>query len=254
MVAGQTLAGPVPGLRSGTDFAASNVAANPRGPGRHLTAGTVKGPEARQEPVNLAVRLWAARQEHVRVCSALLPARHVFFGQKRGSKVKRWSISLLLLAIALSITNGTAAAQKFEWRDWNSGIAEAKKTGRPVLVDVYTDWCGWCKRMDRDVYSSKEVRDYLGQAFVTIKLDAEASDPTPYQGQKLTARALAGRSFRVTGYPTTVFLASDGKHLVNVPGYVPAPRFLTLLQYIGEGHFERGVPFEKFAQEREKKD
>jgi len=167
--------------------------------------------------------------------------------------MKRLSITLALMCIALTSSFEAVAADEFKWLDWNTGIAEAKKTGRPVLVDVYTDWCGWCKRMDRDVYRRSDVRKYLGEQFITIKLDAEASDETPYQGKSLTARSLAARKFRVTGYPTTVFLKSGGDHLVNVPGYIPAERFLVLLAYIGEGHYEAGVPFEQFAKQFDKK-
>ncbi len=147
------------------------------------------------------------------------------------------------------MTVETGSAGEFQWLEWNDGLAKAKKSGLPVLVDVYTDWCGWCKRMDRDVYTRREVRDYLGKQFVTIKLDAESSRKASYQGKELTARSLAARSLRVTGYPTTVFLKPDGAHLVNVPGYIPADKFRILLEYIGEGHYERGVPFDQFARD-----
>src|SRR5205823_14061772 len=120
-------------------------------------------------------------------------------------------------------------------------------SGRPVLVDVYTDWCGWCRRMERDVYARSDVRDYLAKRFVTVKLNAESESAAQYEGEATTARALASR-FRVTGYPTTIFLKADGQHLVNVPGYVPADRFLLLLRYIGDGALDRGQSFDDFQK------
>jgi thioredoxin-related protein len=158
----------------------------------------------------------------------------------------------LLFALAL-LPPSEALAQKpargapLEWRSWNQGVAEAASSGRPMLVDVYTDWCGWCKRMDRDVYARADVRDYLSRRFVTVKLDAEGSQAARYEGRAFTGTTLAKR-FKVTGYPTTVFLRADGGHLVNVPGYVPPERFLTLLRYVGEGAMERGEDFEAFAR------
>jgi thioredoxin-related protein len=150
-----------------------------------------------------------------------------------------------LLVVALASTAG--AEGHVAWRGWDEGLREARRTNRPVLVDVYTDWCGWCKRMDRDVYSRADVRDYLASRFVVVRLNAEAQDGVQYEGQDLTSAGLA-EQFRVTGYPTTVFLKSSGAHLINVPGYVPADRFMLVLRYIGEGHMEKGVEWESFLK------
>jgi thioredoxin-related protein len=157
--------------------------------------------------------------------------------------------ALLLAALALLVTSVPAAAGRASgvtWRSWDRGLEEARAAGRPVLVDVYTDWCGWCRRMDAAAYPRPEVRDYLSRKFVTIKLDAEAPDPARYDGRAFTSRSLAAR-FGVNSYPTTIFLRPAGEHLVNVPGYVDADRFLLLLQYIGDGHMDRGVTFQDFA-------
>jgi thioredoxin-related protein len=136
---------------------------------------------------------------------------------------------------------GEAAPRGPAWRDWNSGLEEAARTGKPILVDVYTDWCGWCRVMDRATYAETAVRDYLTSRFVPVKLNPERSRE---------AHAVASR-FRVTGYPTTIFLKPNGEHLVTVPGYVKTDLFLTLLRFVAEGHFERGVPFETFRSRAE---
>jgi len=153
----------------------------------------------------------------------------------------------LLLALPAAAPASTDAPA-LRWQDWNAGLPAAAKSGRPVLVDVYTDWCGWCRRMDRDVYARPDVRDYLAREFVTVKLNAEAGSLTRYEGRDYSCAALASR-FRVTGYPTTIFLRPDGTHLVNVPGYVPAERFLMLLRYIREGAMDRGVPFDQYVKD-----
>lgn len=152
--------------------------------------------------------------------------------------------TLPLLALLLA---APAMAAHPAWKSWNAGLAEAKASGRPILVDVYTDWCGWCKRMDRDVYARADVRDYLGKRFVTIKLDAESSDLANFEGRSMTLGAIAQR-FRVNGYPTTIFLGPGGEHLVNVPGYVPAERFLLMLEYIADDHIRRGVKWSDFEK------
>jgi thioredoxin-related protein len=160
----------------------------------------------------------------------------------------RASLLPALLLLGLAVTpRAAAAAEEIQWLSWDAGLEQAETSGRPILVDVYTDWCGWCKRMDREVYARADVRDALSRRFVPIKLNAESKATATYQSQKLTERGIAAK-FKVSGYPTTVFLASNGKHLVNAPGYLAPDRFLQVLSYVGDGHFERGTSFEDFTR------
>jgi len=148
------------------------------------------------------------------------------------------------LAVTLFLLPAPSPAAP-SWRAWDAGLREAAVSGRPVLVDVYTDWCGWCKRMDRDVYARADVQEYLARKFVTVKLDAESSAAARYEGRSYTQRGLAAR-FGVTGYPTT--LGAKGNYLGNSPGYVPPSDFLLQLRYVGDGHAERGESFEDFLR------
>ncbi len=154
--------------------------------------------------------------------------------------------ALCALAVTLSYHPASAWAGA-AWRSWDAGLREAATSGRPVLVDVYTDWCGWCKRMDRDVYARADVQDYLSRKFVTVKLDAEGRAAARYEGRTHTSRTLAAR-LGATSYPTTVFLDSKGVLLGAVPGYSPPQDFLLLLRFIGDGHAQRGERFEDFQR------
>ena len=98
------------------------------------------------------------------------------------------SLAALLLLPGLVGPAAAGTAPGVSWRSWDRGLEEARVSGRPVLVDGYTDWCGWCRRMEADVYSRPEVRDYLSRKFVTVKLDAEAPDPARYEGRAFTSR------------------------------------------------------------------
>jgi len=129
------------------------------------------------------------------------------------------------------------AKKAIAWREIGPGLGEAKKQNKRVLVDVYTDWCGWCKRMDRDTYAKTEVQKYLNEAFIPVKLNAESSKRATYKGTEYSYRQLAS-GFRVNGYPATVFLEADGSHITTAPGYMGAADFLSVLRYIGDGHYK----------------
>ena len=155
-------------------------------------------------------------------------------------------IAVPLVALWISVA-AAVPDPHVAWHGWNDGLSAAVRSGKPVIVDVYTDWCGWCKRMDRDVYARSDVGDYLNHHFVMVRLNAESGERVQYSGRTLTARSLAS-GFDVTGYPTTIFLKCDGTHLVNVPGYVPAEKFMKLVRYIGDGHMERGESWEEYSR------
>ena len=149
------------------------------------------------------------------------------------------------VAFALLLLPSLAAAEP-AWRPWDAALREAATSGRPVLVDVYTDWCGWCKRMDRDVYARADVQGYLARRFVTVKLDAESNAVAHYEGRAYTLRSLAAR-LGASAYPTTVFLGAKGNYIGNSPGYLPAQDFLLQLRFVGDGHAERGERYEDFV-------
>jgi thioredoxin-related protein len=143
----------------------------------------------------------------------------------------------------------SSSDQGLAWRDFGRGLSEAKAQRKRILVDVYTDWCGWCKRMDRDTYSEPEVQKYLSRTFVPVRLNAEAPTRVGYKGNEYSYRQLAS-GFRVTGYPTALFLESDGTHIVSAPGYMKATDFLSVLRFIGDGHY-KNQDFQQYMKEQE---
>ncbi len=99
---------------------------------------------------------------------------------------------------------------------------------KPVLVDVYTDWCGWCKRMDKNTFQNDKVKEYLKDKYYVVKFNAEQKEPIEYRGKtynfvkngrrganELAAEMLNGR----LGYPTIVYLDKDLNVVKASPGY-----------------------------------
>ena len=154
-----------------------------------------------------------------------------------------------LMAILLAFESLGGERSNFKWMTFEQGMAEARRTGKKVMIDVYTDWCGWCKRMDKDTYADNGVADYLNKKYVSIKLDAESASALTYRGQSYTEQELAA-AFGISGYPSVIFLGHDGEPITVYPGYADANSFKVVLSYIAEDHYKT-TTFEDYAKSTE---
>jgi len=150
------------------------------------------------------------------------------------SFVRTFFLAGVLVSFALSGNAGER--EHLKWMSFDEGIAHAKKNNKKVVIDVYTDWCGWCKRMDKETYADKDVVAYLEKNYVAIKLNAESSKKLAFQDKDYTEQELSG-AFGVTGFPTTIFLSSNGDPITLVPGYADAKRFGDIISFIAEEHY-----------------
>lgn len=144
-------------------------------------------------------------------------------------------ICVLLLTGLPAIAGATDA--DFKWHGYQDALDLAEETDRLVLVDVYTTWCGWCKKLDKQVYSRDDVKDYLSRKFVSVKLNAEDTETMVRINDTAMTYAQLTAAYGVRSYPTTLFLRADGKLLYGLRGYHPPERFLKALQYFGEGTY-----------------
>ena len=141
---------------------------------------------------------------------------------------------------------------ELEWRTFNRGLTEARSTHKKIMLDVYTDWCKWCKKLDSEVYSEDKVAAYLKKEFVVIKLNAESDQQLTYKGKRSSEMQLA-HAFGVEGYPTIIFLDPNGDNITSIPGFVPAEKFLPILHYIGEDHY-KSMSWEDYQNSSTRKD
>ena len=99
---------------------------------------------------------------------------------------------------------------------FDEALGKARSGKTLLMVDVYTDWCGWCKKLDRDVFADERVGSAT-KSLVAIRLDAERG------GEKVAEK------FRIEGFPTVLFLNPDGEIVSRVNGYVTRDQMLELL-------------------------
>lgn len=164
--------------------------------------------------------------------------------------------SLLFSVVLLASFTGPERANEkapqeeaIVWMTWEEAIERSNNDPNPkkIFVDAYTDWCGWCKRMDATTFSHPKVAAYMNEHFYAVKLDAEQKEDIVYKdhtfkfvpsGRKgyheLAASLLQGKM----SYPTVVFLDEEQRMLSPVPGYQPAEGFYKLITYFGEDHYK----------------
>lgn len=120
------------------------------------------------------------------------------------------------------------------WNNFSEGIESASSQNKKIIINIYTDWTSWCKKMERDVYSQDNIMQYISKNFVPIKMDAESNNDILFADKNYTEATLIEEEFGIDGYPSTVFLSSSGEIITVVPGYVGAEEFLLMLKYINE--------------------
>jgi len=166
-------------------------------------------------------------------------------------KVLALILILFLSSFAVLHTNNK---EKVQWISFQEAEKRMKTKALPILIDVYTDWCGWCKVMDKKTYANDSVANYLNKNFYSIKFDAESKAPVHWKGKtyiyntqqrmhNLAIELLKGDA----GFPTTVIIPVQPNIPQPIPGFLQPAEIHTVLTFYANDHFKT-TPFEKYAQ------
>lgn len=159
-----------------------------------------------------------------------------------------------LLAVSLAGLVGMKSAKRDEgsivkWMTIEEALEKSKVEKRKIIIDVYTDWCGWCKVMDKNTFSEPAVAKLLNEKFYAVKFDAEQRSDIVFRGTTYKfipqgnsgthqfAAALLGNQL---SYPTVVFVEEDFKSVSPIPGYRKADEFHKMLTYFSENYYKNG--------------
>ncbi len=121
---------------------------------------------------------------------------------------------LVLQFVAFSQEQGSGIV--FQKLTFEEAKALSKQTGKPIFMDAYTVWCGPCKYLDKKVFVDEEVGAYFNKNFINIKVEMEKDVDGPMLAQK----------FKVRGYPTLLFINSEGQMIKQQVGALGAPALL----------------------------
>lgn len=151
-----------------------------------------------------------------------------------------------LLSLGLFFLSSSLGAQ-IEWLSWEEAVAHNKQQPKKILVDVYTEWCGWCKKMDKTVFTDPAIEEYVKKNFYAVKFDAEQREELSYDGHQFKFNATMGRrgahelAYALLdgrmSYPSIVYLDEKRDRISISPGFKPADKFINELNFIQGGHY-----------------
>ena len=130
-----------------------------------------------------------------------------------------------------------------KWMDLKTAQSAYKKQPKPIMIDVYTDWCGWCKHMMKTTFSNPSLANYINSDYYPVRFNAESKDTIEFLDKKYINKNIGNRSANdlavemlegKLSYPTTVFYNNNYKFKMLAPGYMKEKDIEPILVYTVE--------------------
>lgn len=144
------------------------------------------------------------------------------------------SIIMLMLAAPQAF-----AASEIKWQPFDSAVKKSGTGGKLIYLYFNTDWCGYCRKMEKETFSDPRVAQYLNQEFIPVSINPEKDK----KGGKVAS------AFRVRGFPASGFSPDGEKAIAVQPGFIPPDMFLVMLKYLGSGSYKK-MSFESFMKNK----
>lgn len=161
------------------------------------------------------------------------------------------------LAVKAKATQQSARAAQPDtglvWMRYDEGLKKASSEKKHIMIDFYTTWCGWCKKLDKETYADPRVQKILRKDFVAVKVNAESNKSLTVDGKPTTEAEVSQNKYRVTGFPTIWFLKHTGEEITPLPGFVRPEQFIHIINYIKDDLYEKNIPFDQYVKQQEAK-
>lgn len=156
--------------------------------------------------------------------------------------MKKWLmmtglVSVILFLFAFSKNTG----EKINWISMQELNEQYAKDPKPVIIDIYTDWCGWCKQMDKTTYKDDKLASYINSHYYAVKYNAESRESITfnkktynYNSQYRTNELAIYLTGGQLSYPTTVLMTGTDGQPAPLPGYMKPKQMEAPLKFFGE--------------------
>lgn len=143
---------------------------------------------------------------------------------------------------------------KVKWITFEEAVEKSKSEKKKIFIDVYTEWCGWCKVMDKNTFTDPEVAKLLNEKFYAVKLDAEQTADILFRGttfkfipygNKGIHQLAAALLNNQMSYPNFVFLDEEFRIIPiytgsnSLPGYRKPEEFHPFLSFIAGDFYQK---------------
>lgn len=147
----------------------------------------------------------------------------------------------LFFILCFFLVSSSIFGQEIKWLTLEQAEEEMRASPeKSLFIDFYTDWCGWCKRMDATTFKEQEVIEHINSNYIPVKFDAEMRDEVKFRGK--TYRYVKGQNgrgvnsfayFSLRGqlsYPAYAIIGNNGKLEKLLLGYMPKDKLFDGLQ------------------------
>lgn len=149
------------------------------------------------------------------------------------------------LIIFCSATFKTGSNEKIQWLKLEEVSIKVKEQSKPILIDLYTDWCYWCKVMDKKTYSNSKVIDYINEHFYSARINAETKDVVNWNQKiynynnlyRINDFALYITSGQAS-FPTTVIIPAENEAPISIAGFLEPKELELIVRYFGDGDYK----------------
>lgn len=172
-------------------------------------------------------------------------------------KLKSSFVPKLLIIAFLAAFSLNTQAQKINWLSFEEAIEKSEENPKKILIDLYTDWCKWCKVMDKNTFAHPIIAKYISDNYYAVKFNAESTDPVNFKGHKFENQNRGSRSphdlaVALTqgklSYPTYVFMDESHQIIHVQPGYIKPKQFEPMINYIEQEMYLKKKPFDQYVE------